>query len=103
MAAVKVTLLTFTAACIAAWVSCCQLIILASSKPATLLQSSTEGTDGRTWFFKNLKPDYTTLFSIHRVTESMVTKLSPFCGYNMTQCAELMGDELLCTCPLAAS
>ena len=33
---------------------------------------------------------------IHRdVTETMVTKLSPFCEYNMTQSVELMGENLL--------
>jgi len=33
---------------------------------------------------------------IHRdVAETMVTKLSPFCEYNMTQSVELMGENLL--------
>jgi len=30
------------------------------------------------------------------VTESMVTELTPFCRYNMTQCVELIGEDLLC-------
>jgi len=30
------------------------------------------------------------------VTESMVTIRSPFCGYDMTQCVELNGEELSC-------
>jgi len=29
------------------------------------------------------------------ITESTVTKLSSFCGYNMTLCMELMGEDLL--------
>ena len=29
------------------------------------------------------------------VTESMVTKLPPFCGYNMTRCVELVGADVL--------
>ena len=30
------------------------------------------------------------------VTESIVTIRSPFCGYNMTQCVELNGEDLSC-------
>jgi len=36
------------------------------------------------------------IMPIYTQGEVTVTKLSPFCGYNVTQCVALMGKDLLC-------